>query len=163
MCVWMGSTSEELCWLLTHILSPASSHGTDPGRMSRERSLIPAHTPAVSVGQGAPRGPSWGWGSAQLHTHTHAKALTHEPEPHQIQGQTFQPNRADCRGQAVRTQRLAGEQLLLLSATSFKYCNRGAQGSFLLIPLPRPVRSMPGIPWALDPRQSCLHLSFITE
>lgn len=61
--------------------------------------------------------------------------------------QTFQPNRADCRGQTVRTQRLAGEQLLLLLATSYKYCNRGAQGSFLLIPLPRPVRSMPGIPW----------------
>lgn len=82
VCVCMGSTCEELCWLLTHILSPASSHGTNPGRMSCERSLIPAHRPGVSAGQGAPKGPSWGWGSVQLHTH--AKALTHEPKSHQI-------------------------------------------------------------------------------
>lgn len=82
VCVCMGSTSEELCWVLTHILSRASSHGTDPGRMSCERSLIPAHRPGVSAGQGAPRGLSWGRGSVQLHTH--AKALTREPKSHQI-------------------------------------------------------------------------------
>lgn len=66
------------CWL---ILSPASSHGTDSGRMSCERSLIPAHRPETLQAKGHQKVPP---GDGALLLHTHPKALTHEPKSHQI-------------------------------------------------------------------------------
>lgn len=144
----MGSTCEELCWVLTHILSLASSHGTDPSRMSCERSLSPAHTPRVSAGQGAPRGPSWG---QALFCYSHMPRLWLVSQNPSRFRQTFQPHRADCKGQTVRTQSLAAARRRAAAFTLsnlLQVLNRGAQGSFWLNPLPRPVRSMPGIPWS---------------
>lgn len=75
VCVCMGSTSEELCLMLTHILICASSHGTDPkslsGRMSGKQWVHPcSQTWSWDVSSAGPgrRGPSQRKGFEQ-HTH----------------------------------------------------------------------------------------------
>lgn len=84
----------------------------------------------------------------------------------------FKANCVDCRGHYVCTWR----HTVLEQERSCFCCEQAprsiaaevlirtvAQGSFMLILLPSSVRSMSGIPQGLHPKQSCLHLSFITE
>lgn len=84
VCVCMGSTSEELCLGLTHILICASSHGTDPAsfscRMSCEQCFLSAHGPGAGTchlqakGQGeVPLEERAAWNS------THGEAATRKP------------------------------------------------------------------------------------
>lgn len=93
VCVDMGSTTEELCLVLTHILICASSHGTDPtglpGRMSCKWCFTPAHRPRAGMCHLQAKGqeevpPSWEEGSVEQHTHP--KTSIHQPKSHQ----TFQ-------------------------------------------------------------------------
>lgn len=126
VCVYMGSTSEELCLVLTHILIRASSHGTDPAslpnRMSCKRCFIPAHRPGAGTchlrAKGQQEVPPK---ERAVLSSTHIKASTCKPKSH-LTRQTFQTQPCGLQRTVCTKMEtcgvLAEEELLFLLASS---------------------------------------------